>query len=111
MFRSNNGYQSWGMYCFLEDSEDGSESLVVCGLLLDTDYYEEEEEEDDEEEDEDDDDNSKKAALDLLPLWICVGILGLLALCYWCCWRPGWLVWRLARLRNVSCCKVSSAGI
>ncbi|ELT92118.1 hypothetical protein CAPTEDRAFT_223540 [Capitella teleta] len=24
---------------------------------------------------------------------------------YWCCWRPGWLPWRLARLRNSPCCR------
>ncbi|KAK3603927.1 hypothetical protein CHS0354_042936 [Potamilus streckersoni] len=29
-------------------------------------------------------------------------VFGVVALC-WCCWRPGYLPWRLARLRNVPC--------
>ncbi|XP_067936989.1 uncharacterized protein [Watersipora subatra] len=38
----------------------------------------------------------------LLWLWILLAILCALILLYWCCWRPGWLVWRLGCLRN--CC-------
>lgn len=32
-----------------------------------------------------------------------VGALGLFALCYWCFYRPGWLVWRCGRWRNAWC--------
>lgn len=35
------------------------------------------------------------------PIAMAVGaIFAILALC-WCCWRPGYLPWRLSRLRNV----------
>lgn len=44
-------------------------------------------------------------ATDLLPLWTILGALALLATLFWCCWRPGYLPWRLARMRNVACCQ------
>ena len=46
----------------------------------------------------------------MLPLWILLGLLGallLLAILYWCCWRPGYCPWRLARVRNIGCCQGS----
>ncbi|CAH1779427.1 unnamed protein product [Owenia fusiformis] len=42
---------------------------------------------------------------DLFPLYLVLGLLAALAMLYWCCWRPGYCPWRLARLRNVKCCK------
>ncbi|KAK3085998.1 hypothetical protein FSP39_011975 [Pinctada imbricata] len=40
---------------------------------------------------------------DLRPLYATIGTLLGLLLLFWCCWRPGYLAWRLARLRNVAC--------
>lgn len=40
---------------------------------------------------------------ELLPLWIVLGVLAGLLLLMWCCWRPGYGLWRLWRLRNVFC--------
>ncbi|KAI0215484.1 hypothetical protein LSAT2_032458 [Lamellibrachia satsuma] len=42
---------------------------------------------------------------DMLPVWAALGALLTLLLTYWCCWRPGWFPWRVARLRNVACCR------
>ena len=50
-----------------------------------------------------DDDEQEEVVVTLLPLWILLGLLALLALLYWCCWRPGWFPWRVCRLRNVKC--------
>ena len=66
----------------------------------------EEEDDDDDDDDTDDDDKKDGGVVNLLPLWIVLAVLALLLTSYWCCWRPGWLVWRLARLRNVTCCRV-----
>ena len=40
---------------------------------------------------------------DLRPLYGTLGTLFGLLFLFWCCWRPGYLPWRLARLRNVAC--------
>ena len=48
---------------------------------------------------------------DLLPLWAVLGALAALAILFWCFWRPGFIPWRLARLRNAACCgKLLSAS-
>lgn len=43
-------------------------------------------------------------SLSLLVLYILLGVLaGALVLC-WCCWSPGWFVWRVSICRFLPCC-------
>lgn len=40
----------------------------------------------------------------LMPLWITLGVLAGCLVAYLCFFKPGYLPWRLARIRNVRCC-------
>lgn len=43
-------------------------------------------------------------SLSLLILYILLGVVaGALVLC-WCCWSPGWFVWRVSICRFLPCC-------
>ena len=43
-------------------------------------------------------------ATDLTGLWAALGVALLVGALYVCCWRPAYLPWRLARMRNLTCC-------
>ncbi|XP_067873105.1 uncharacterized protein ldlrad2 [Heterodontus francisci] len=47
------------------------------------------------------DDNSY---VSLLALYIILGVVAGVVLLFWCCWSPGWLVWRLSVCRFLPCC-------
>lgn len=43
-------------------------------------------------------------SISLLVLYVLLGVLGgALVLC-WCCWSPGWFVWRVSICRFLPCC-------
>ncbi|XP_061689026.1 low-density lipoprotein receptor class A domain-containing protein 2 [Syngnathoides biaculeatus] len=47
-----------------------------------------------------------------LPLFVLFIILGLMAGCAalcWCCWSPGWFIWRMSIFRFLPCCNSSCA--
>ncbi|TNM89131.1 hypothetical protein fugu_005385 [Takifugu bimaculatus] len=49
-------------------------------------------------------------ALSLLILYILLGVVaGSLVLC-WCCWSPGWFLWRIGICRFMSCCNSACAS-
>ncbi|XP_032903840.1 low-density lipoprotein receptor class A domain-containing protein 2 [Amblyraja radiata] len=45
-----------------------------------------------------------KSYVSLLTLYIILGVVAGAVLLFWCCWSPGWLVWRLSVCRFVPCC-------
>ncbi|KAJ8360630.1 hypothetical protein SKAU_G00171550 [Synaphobranchus kaupii] len=46
----------------------------------------------------------------LLGLYILIGVLaGVLVLC-WCCWSPGWFLWRVSVCRFLPCCNSACAS-
>lgn len=48
---------------------------------------------------------------DFTPLIVVVGLAATLAFFFWCFWRPGYLIWRLGRLRNHPCVRACGACI
>ncbi|XP_061075559.1 low-density lipoprotein receptor class A domain-containing protein 2 [Conger conger] len=48
--------------------------------------------------------------ISLLGLYILLGVLaGMLVLC-WCCWSPGWFLWRVSVCRFLPCCNSACAS-
>ncbi|XP_072334665.1 uncharacterized protein ldlrad2 [Scyliorhinus torazame] len=45
-----------------------------------------------------------KSYVSLLTLYIILGVIAGVVLLFWCCWSPGWLVWRLSVCRFLPCC-------
>ncbi|XP_078415388.1 low-density lipoprotein receptor class A domain-containing protein 2 [Cetorhinus maximus] len=45
-----------------------------------------------------------KSYVSLLTLYIILGVIAGVILLFWCCWSPGWLVWRLSVCRFLPCC-------
>ncbi|XP_067826222.1 low-density lipoprotein receptor class A domain-containing protein 2 isoform X1 [Heptranchias perlo] len=45
-----------------------------------------------------------KSYVSLLALYIVLGVIAGVVLLFWCCWSPGWLVWRLSVCRFLPCC-------
>ncbi|XP_051894928.1 low-density lipoprotein receptor class A domain-containing protein 2 [Pristis pectinata] len=45
-----------------------------------------------------------KSYVSLLTLYIILGVIAGIVLLFWCCWSPGWLVWRLSVCRFLPCC-------
>uniref|UniRef100_A0A8W8JXE5 CUB domain-containing protein n=1 Tax=Magallana gigas TaxID=29159 RepID=A0A8W8JXE5_MAGGI len=48
---------------------------------------------------------------DFTPLIVVIGLAAALAFFFWCFWRPGYLIWRLGRLRNHPCVRACGACI
>uniref|UniRef100_H2ZWC0 Low density lipoprotein receptor class A domain containing 2 n=1 Tax=Latimeria chalumnae TaxID=7897 RepID=H2ZWC0_LATCH len=46
----------------------------------------------------------KERSVSLLALYIVLGVIAGVVLLFWCCWSPGWFVWRLSVCRFVPCC-------
>ncbi|XP_069467050.1 low-density lipoprotein receptor class A domain-containing protein 2 [Ambystoma mexicanum] len=46
----------------------------------------------------------KKTYTSLLALYIILGLIVGLALLFWCCWSPGWFIWRVSACRAIPCC-------
>lgn len=40
----------------------------------------------------------------LLALYIILGLIVSMALLFWCCWSPGWFIWRVSACRAIPCC-------
>ncbi|XP_075461962.1 low-density lipoprotein receptor class A domain-containing protein 2 isoform X2 [Ascaphus truei] len=40
----------------------------------------------------------------LLSLYIILGLMVGVALLFWCCWSPGWFIWRISACRFIPCC-------
>ncbi|XP_029433904.1 low-density lipoprotein receptor class A domain-containing protein 2 [Rhinatrema bivittatum] len=40
----------------------------------------------------------------LLALYITLGLIVGVALLFWCCWSPGWFIWRVSACRFYPCC-------
>lgn len=50
------------------------------------------------------------ASLSLLVLYIVLGVAaGGIVLC-WCCWSPGWFLWRVSICRFLPCCNTACAS-
>ncbi|XP_048470866.1 uncharacterized protein ldlrad2 [Rhincodon typus] len=45
-----------------------------------------------------------KSYLSLLTLYIVLGVIAGVVLLFWCCWLPGWFIWRLSICRFLPCC-------
>ncbi|XP_043531464.1 low-density lipoprotein receptor class A domain-containing protein 2 isoform X3 [Chiloscyllium plagiosum] len=45
-----------------------------------------------------------KSYVSLLALYIILGVIAGLVLLFWCCWSPGWFIWRLSVCRFLPCC-------
>ncbi|XP_034760815.2 low-density lipoprotein receptor class A domain-containing protein 2 [Acipenser ruthenus] len=45
-----------------------------------------------------------KRHVSLLALYIALGVIGGVVLLFWCCWSPGWFVWRVSACRFMPCC-------
>ncbi|XP_069597980.1 low-density lipoprotein receptor class A domain-containing protein 2 isoform X1 [Ranitomeya imitator] len=37
-------------------------------------------------------------------LYIILGFVVVVALLFWCCWSPGWFIWRVGVCRSIPCC-------
>ncbi|XP_028262557.1 low-density lipoprotein receptor class A domain-containing protein 2 isoform X2 [Parambassis ranga] len=49
------------------------------------------------------------ASLSLLVLYIILGVVGGVVLC-WCCWSPGWFLWHISICRFLPCCNSACAS-
>ncbi|KAK1900974.1 Low-density lipoprotein receptor class A domain containing protein 2 [Dissostichus eleginoides] len=50
------------------------------------------------------------ASLPLLVLYIVLGVVGGGVVLCWCCWSPGWFLWRLSVCRFLPCCNSACAS-
>ncbi|OCT73375.1 low-density lipoprotein receptor class A domain-containing protein 2 [Xenopus laevis] len=45
-----------------------------------------------------------KSYTSLLYLYVILGLVVGVALLFWCCWSPGWFIWRISVCRFIPCC-------
>ncbi|XP_056400203.1 low-density lipoprotein receptor class A domain-containing protein 2 isoform X2 [Hyla sarda] len=45
-----------------------------------------------------------KSSASFLYLYIILGFMVGVALLFWCCWSPGWFIWRVGACRFIPCC-------
>ncbi|XP_057700986.1 low-density lipoprotein receptor class A domain-containing protein 2 isoform X2 [Corythoichthys intestinalis] len=50
------------------------------------------------------------ASVSLLVLYIILGVMAGCAVLCWCCWSPGWFVWRISIFRFLPCCNSACAS-
>ncbi|XP_041748143.1 low-density lipoprotein receptor class A domain-containing protein 2-like isoform X1 [Coregonus clupeaformis] len=48
--------------------------------------------------------------LSLLALFIALGVIAGVVLLCWCCWSPGWFLWRISVCRFLPCCNSACAS-
>ncbi|CAB1354089.1 unnamed protein product, partial [Coregonus sp. 'balchen'] len=48
--------------------------------------------------------------LSLLALYIVLGVIAGVVLLCWCCWSPGWFLWRISICRFLPCCNSACAS-
>ncbi|MBN3301316.1 LRAD2 protein, partial [Amia calva] len=51
-----------------------------------------------------------KPYVSLLALYIVLGVIGGVVLLCWCCWSPGWFLWRVSVCRFIPCCNSACAS-
>ncbi|KAJ7999468.1 hypothetical protein DPEC_G00194740 [Dallia pectoralis] len=49
-------------------------------------------------------------SLSLLALYIALGVIAAVVLLCWCCWSPGWFLWRVSVCRFLPCCNSACAS-
>ncbi|KAL0978077.1 hypothetical protein UPYG_G00165610 [Umbra pygmaea] len=49
-------------------------------------------------------------SLSLLALYIALGVIAGVVLLCWCCWSPGWFLWRVSVCRFLPCCNSACAS-
>ncbi|XP_075461961.1 low-density lipoprotein receptor class A domain-containing protein 2 isoform X1 [Ascaphus truei] len=48
--------------------------------------------------------SDRQSYTSLLSLYIILGLMVGVALLFWCCWSPGWFIWRISACRFIPCC-------
>ncbi|XP_053546202.1 low-density lipoprotein receptor class A domain-containing protein 2 [Bombina bombina] len=46
----------------------------------------------------------RKSNSPLVYLYVILGLAVGIALLFWCCWSPGWFIWRISGCRSIPCC-------
>ncbi|KAG9482683.1 low-density lipoprotein receptor class A domain-containing protein 2 isoform X2 [Eleutherodactylus coqui] len=49
-------------------------------------------------------DSERSSYAPLLYLYVILGFMVGVALLFWCCWSPGWFIWRVSACRFIPCC-------
>ncbi|XP_069803014.1 low-density lipoprotein receptor class A domain-containing protein 2 [Dendropsophus ebraccatus] len=49
-------------------------------------------------------DTERRSSASFLYLYIILGFVVGVALLFWCCWSPGWFIWRVGTCRFIPCC-------
>nr|XP_015192301.1 PREDICTED: low-density lipoprotein receptor class A domain-containing protein 2 isoform X1 [Lepisosteus oculatus] len=52
----------------------------------------------------------KKTYVSLIALYIALGVIAGVVLLFWCCWSPGWFLWRVSVCRFIPCCNSACAS-